>query len=92
MAKIEIFPLYIGYSCTTLWVKNSLENKTTAGFQAIFLWTHSKIQEIQLYDDSLIRGVGGGLLGVKLDGIFGIHTMIFYYLSIHSTILNPKIK
>ena len=25
MAKIEIFPLCIGHSCTTLWVKNSLE-------------------------------------------------------------------
>ena len=25
MAKIEIFPLGIGYSCTTLWVKNSLK-------------------------------------------------------------------
>ena len=25
MAKIEIFPLCTGHSCTTLWVKNSLE-------------------------------------------------------------------
>ena len=25
VAKIEIFPLSIGYSCTTLWVKNLLE-------------------------------------------------------------------
>ena len=25
VVKIEIFPLYVGYSCTTLWVKNSLE-------------------------------------------------------------------
>ena len=25
MAKIELFPLSIGHSCTTLWVKNLLE-------------------------------------------------------------------
>ena len=37
MAKIEIFPLCIGYSCTTLWVKNSRE----IALSRTFFWRYS---------------------------------------------------
>ena len=38
MAKIEIFPLCIGYSCTTLWVKNLL----------YFFWLPLKIDKVAI--------------------------------------------
>ena len=40
MAKIEIFPLCIGYSCTTLWVKNSLEITLSLTVFEIFTLFH----------------------------------------------------
>ena len=40
VAKIEIFPLCIGYSCTTLWVKNSLEIALSLTVFEIFTLFH----------------------------------------------------
>ena len=40
MAKIQIFPLCIGYSCTTLWVKNSLEIALSLTVCEIFVIFH----------------------------------------------------
>ena len=40
MVKIEIFPLYIGYSCATLWVKNSLEIALSRTVFEIFTFFH----------------------------------------------------
>ena len=38
--KIELFPLCIGYSCTTLWVKNSLEITPSLKVFEIFVIFH----------------------------------------------------
>ena len=40
LAKIEIFPLCIGYSCTTLWVKNSLKIALSLTVFEIFTLFH----------------------------------------------------
>ena len=40
VAKHEIFPLGIGYSCTTLWVKNSLEIALSLTVFEIFTLFH----------------------------------------------------
>ena len=40
MVKIEIFTLYIGHSCTTLWVKNSLETDLSLTVFEIFTLFH----------------------------------------------------
>ena len=40
MAKIEIFPFCIGYSCTTLWVKNLLEISLSLTVFKIFTLFH----------------------------------------------------
>ena len=40
VAKIEIFPLSIGYSCTILWVKNSLEIALSLTVCKIFVIFH----------------------------------------------------
>ena len=40
VAKIEIFPLCIGHTCTTLWVKNSLEIALSCTVFEIFTLVH----------------------------------------------------
>ena len=52
MAKIEIFPLYIEFSCTTLWVKNLLEiplSLTVFEIFHIFTKTSNKVAITHLY-------------------------------------------
>ena len=44
MAKIEIFPLCIGYSCTTLWVTNSLEIALSLTVFKIFILFHFSLK------------------------------------------------
>ena len=40
VGKIEIFPLFIGYPCTTLWIKNSLEIALSLTVFEIFTLSH----------------------------------------------------
>ena len=49
VVKIEIFPLCIGYSCTTLWVKNSHEITISYGFRDIHTFSFSPRHRILLY-------------------------------------------
>ena len=39
MAKIEMFPLCIGYSCTTMWVKNLLEIALSLSLTVLKIFT-----------------------------------------------------
>ena len=63
VAKIEIFPLSLGYSCTTLWVKNSLVIAVSLTVCKIFVSFHiftkssNKVAITHLYTEQQLQNL-----------------------------------